>query len=108
MGWLTSLLSLGAGAITATGAFLGVRLTVRQQDRTIRHAQWWRQFEYASGLALDDDPYKRTVGLRILKGLAESDIAGMDELRMLDAFHRRLVVEEEEPSARAKGDPGDA
>jgi hypothetical protein len=106
--WLTSLLSLGAGVITATGAFLGVRLTVKQQERITRQSQWWRQFEHASQLALDEHVHKRTVGLRMLKGLAESDIAGIDELRMLDAFHRRLVVEDEEPSARAKGDPSDA
>jgi hypothetical protein len=106
--WLAALLSLGTGLITAIAATLGVRLTVRQQERMARLAEWSQLFASAREYALDQDPLKRAIGLAMLERLAESQAAGPDELRIIDTFNRMLEGEDEAKPLRAKGDSADA
>jgi hypothetical protein len=90
VGWLAALLSLLTGMVTASAALVGVRLTVRQQERATRLAEWSNRFDCAREYALDEDPLKRAIGFAMLERLAESEAAGPDELRILDAFNRML------------------
>ena len=95
MGWLASLLSFGTGLVTATAALLGVRLTVRQQEQSIRRAEWSQLFASAREYALDPDPTRKAIGNAMLERLAESPLAGPDELQIIDAFNRMLAAEGE-------------
>lgn len=107
--WLQVLLSLGAGLITASGALLGVRFTVRGNDRATeqrdvaslreteqrelaaRREEWWRRFMWAAELTWDESKRKRVVGLQLITKLAESELAGKDDCLLLDAFQERLL-----------------
>src|SRR3712207_6620969 len=64
--WVQAGLSLAVGLLTATGALVGVRFSVRGGDRATqqrelaaRREEWWRRFTWASELALDESPSKR-------------------------------------------------
>lgn len=87
--WLQTGLSLAVGLLTAGGALVGVRLSVRGTNR----AEWWRRFTWAADLALDDSPVKRVVGLKLLAKLAQSDLAQQDDYRLIDVFQERVLDE---------------
>lgn len=87
--WLQTGLSLAVGLLTAGGALIGVRLSVRGNNR----AEWWRRFTWAADLALDDSPVKRVAGLKLLTKLAQSDLAQRDEYLLLDVFQGRVLDE---------------
>lgn len=108
--WLPAIMSLVAGLLSAGGAFLGVRLTVRGTDRATNQRalasrrdiaqrelaasreEWWRRFTWAAELTLDDEARtKRTAGLQLLTKLAQSDLAGHDEWVLLDVFQQRVL-----------------
>ena len=90
--------SLAVGLLTATGAFLGVRFSVRGNDRATeqrelatRREEWWRRFTWASELALDESPAKRVAGLKLLAKPAQSELAARDEWELLDVFQGRVL-----------------
>src|SRR5262249_19516831 len=85
--WLQAGLSLGIGLLTAGGALLGVRLSVRGSNR----AEWWRRFTWAADLALDSSAVKRVAGLKLLTKLAQSDLAQRDDYLLLDVFQGRVL-----------------
>jgi hypothetical protein len=85
--WLQISLSLAAGLLTAGGALLGVRLSVRGSNR----AEWWRRFTWVADLAHDDLSGKRMIGLELLAKLAQSSLAQRDDYLLLDAFHERVL-----------------
>jgi hypothetical protein len=96
--WLQAGLSLSAGLITGAGALVGVRLSIRANDRSTvqrelaaRREEWWRRFTWAAELALDQSPAKRATGLEMLVKLAQSDLAQRDECLLLDAFQERVL-----------------
>jgi hypothetical protein len=88
--WLQTGLSLVAGLLTAGGALIGVRLSVRGHNRT---KWWWRQFTWAADLALDNSPVKRVAGLKALTTLAQPDLAQRDTYLLLDVFPERVLDE---------------
>jgi hypothetical protein len=77
--WLQIGLSLVVGLLTAGGALVGVRLSVRGNNR----AEWWRRFTWAAGLALDNSSVKRVAGLKLLAQLAQADLAQQDDYLLL-------------------------
>jgi hypothetical protein len=87
--WLQTGLSLVVGLLTAGGALVGVRLSVRGNNR----AEWWRRFTWAAGLALDNSSVKRVAGLKLLTKLAQSDLAQQDDYLLLDVFQGRVLDE---------------
>jgi hypothetical protein len=87
--WLQIVLSLVAGLLTAGGAFIGVRLSVRGSNR----AEWWRRFTWAADLALDISPVKRVAGLKLLAALAQSDLAQPNDYPLLSVFQERVLDE---------------
>ncbi|WP_328645344.1 hypothetical protein OHS58_35270 [Amycolatopsis sp. NBC_00348] len=96
--WVQAGLSLLAGVLTAGAAVVGVRFSVRGNDRATeqrelaaRREEWWRRFVWASELALDDQPAKRVVGLKLLAKLAQSELAQRDECLLLDVFQGRVL-----------------
>ncbi|GAA4529368.1 hypothetical protein [Amycolatopsis samaneae] len=96
--WLQAGLSLLVGLLTAGGAFVGVRHTVRGNDRATeqrelaaRREEWWRRFTWAAELALAESPAKRVTGLKLLTELAQSDLAQHDECVLLDVFQDRVL-----------------
>lgn len=96
--WLQVGLSLGVGVLTAVGALVGVRFTVRGNDRATeqrelaaRREEWWRRFEWAAALAMDESPTKRVAGLKLLTKLAQSELAQQDECTLLDVFQGRVL-----------------
>jgi hypothetical protein len=96
--WFQTGLSLLVGLLTAGGALVGVRLTVRGNDRSTQQRElaasreeWWRRFTWAAQLALDDSPAKRVAGLKLLAKLGQSDLAQNDECMLLDVFQGRVL-----------------
>ncbi|WP_326565328.1 hypothetical protein VSH64_26135 [Amycolatopsis rhabdoformis] len=96
--WWQAGLSLLVGLLTAAGAFLGVRLSVRANDRatvqrelSARREEWWRRFTWAAELALDESPVRRVTGLKLLAKLAQSELAERDECLLLDVFQGRVL-----------------
>ncbi|MBQ0994859.1 hypothetical protein KBX08_32930 [Micromonospora sp. H61] len=90
------------GLIAAVGAFVGVRLSVRGNDRATvqrdiaaRREEWWRRFTWAAELAHDDSPASRAAGLRVLTQLALSELSQRDEHLILHAFPAPVLRESE-------------
>lgn len=91
-------LSLCIGLLTAAGALAGVRWSVRGNDRATtqrelaaRREEWWRRFTWAAELAMDPAQTRRVVGLKLLAGLAKSELAQRDECHLLDVFQSRVL-----------------
>ena len=102
--WIPVVASLVAALCGGAGALVGVRLSVKGNDRataqrelSARREEWWRRFTWAAELALDESETKRVAGLKILTKLAESDLAQRDECLLLDAFHERILDELSDP-----------
>ncbi|MGW3999268.1 hypothetical protein [Amycolatopsis sp. NPDC004772] len=96
--WVQAGAALVVGLLTATGAFVGVRFSVRGNDRATeqrelagRREEWWRRFTWASELALSESPAKRVAGLKLLAKLAQSELATRDEWELLDVFQGRVL-----------------
>lgn len=96
--WLQVVLPLAVGVLSAGGAILGIRHTVRGNDRATgqrelagRREEWWRRFTWAAELALDESPAKRVAGLKLLATLARSELAEADECQLLDVFQGRVL-----------------
>lgn len=62
-----------------------------QRENQARREEWWRRFQYAMELALDQDPQRSAIGNRILEALVNSDLAGNDELDAVDAVFDQIV-----------------
>lgn len=96
--WLQIVLPVVVGMLTAGGAFLGVRHSVRGNDRATeqrefaaRREEWWRRFTWAAELSLDDSDAKQEAGLLLLAELAKSDLAQREECLLLYVFQARLL-----------------
>jgi hypothetical protein len=98
--WMQASMSLVVGLLTASGAWLGVRHSVRGNDRATeqrelaaRREEWMRRFMWAAELAQHESTDKRVTGLRLLEALAESELAQRDECLLLDVFQKRVLDE---------------
>ncbi|WP_040407656.1 hypothetical protein [Amycolatopsis nigrescens] len=98
--WLQAGLSLLVGLLTAGGAWIGVRHSVRGNDRATQQRElaaqreeWWRRFTWAAELARDRSMASRTLGLELLTALAQSDLTQHDEWQLLDVFQQRVLEE---------------
>ncbi|WP_143267018.1 hypothetical protein [Amycolatopsis thailandensis] len=104
MTWLTPVLALVAGLLTAGAAFLGVRVTVRQKEQSEGRSEWRARLQMAQELYWSSDVEKRLAGIGILDVLAESDLAGPDELRMIEVFLKPILRQPPPPEDLEAGD----
>ncbi|OXM54912.1 hypothetical protein [Amycolatopsis alba] len=103
MTWLTPVLALVAGLLTAGAAFFGVRVTVRQKEQSESRSEWRARFQMAQELYWSSDAEKRLAGLGIFDVLAESDLAGPDELRMIEVFLRPILQQPQQAEEPENG-----
>ena len=99
---LEELAQLGpvATGIAATVALVVGIATIIQRARADGRSEWWRRTQWALDLTLHDDPARQEVGLRALQHLAESNLAGREEARMLEAAWKvPLMAEDDQPLA---------
>jgi hypothetical protein len=86
------------GLLTAGGALVGVRMNGRVSDRATeqreaqgRREEWSKRFYEVLAYVIDESPRKRAAGLYLMSALAESDLAGPDELRLMEALADRVL-----------------
>lgn len=96
-GWQIAITAV-LGVLSTSGAFAGARMGARANDRATaqrelaaRREEVWRRFTWAADLALDESTDKRVIGLKTMIELAKSDLLEEDDLRLLDAFHQRVL-----------------
>ncbi|TJY69430.1 hypothetical protein E4J89_10920 [Arthrobacter sp. CAU 1506] len=114
-GW-DVLASLGPLAIllaAVIAAFIGWRSTQTQAEAS-RRAQWWERAEWALDASMSSSLDRRVVGLGVLTLLAESNLAGEEEARILqvasnDSLAQKVTalgdVEAKQPTTRVSGLP---
>jgi hypothetical protein len=112
-GW-DVLASLGPLAIllaAVIAAFIGWR-SMQTQAEANRRAQWWERAEWALDASMSSSMDRRVIGLGVLTLLAESSLAGEEEVRILqvasnDSLAQKVTaledVEAKQPAARASG-----
>jgi hypothetical protein len=85
-----------ATLVVATVAlFVGLR-TIRQRDLADRRDQWWKRFAWANELTLGDDLAAQDLGLDVLELLVRSELAGREELEILEAGLTAALVRRED------------
>lgn len=96
--WLQIASTFVVGFLTAGGALLGVRLNGRVGDRATeqremqgRREEWSKRFYEILAYVVDESPQKRTAGLHLMSALAESELAGPDELKLMQALADRVL-----------------
>lgn len=85
--WWQILAALGPLAVligAGIAAYVGWR-TLKQKAAADDRAEWWRRTQWALDAVYSGDARRGTVGLKVLKVLAESDLAGPGELAVLEA-----------------------
>jgi hypothetical protein len=83
------------GAIVA--GVIGWR-TLRQKAEADNRAEWWRRTQWALDAVYSGDKKRGTIGLKVLKVLGESPLAGSGELAVLEAASERPL----DSAARAR------
>ena len=84
---------------------------MQTQAEANRRAQWWERAEWALDASMSSSMDRRVIGLGVLTLLAESSLAGEEEVRILqvasnDSLAQKVTALEDEakqPSARASG-----
>ncbi|WP_131818723.1 hypothetical protein [Mycobacteroides abscessus] len=72
--------------ITALMVYSSTSGATAQREQQARREQWWVRFEFAMTLALDSEQTrKQRVGFRAIQVLANSPLAGPDELVVVNA-----------------------
>ncbi|RSN39105.1 hypothetical protein DMC64_38865 [Amycolatopsis sp. WAC 04197] len=96
--WLQVGATFLVGVLTATGALLGVRMNGRVGDRATeqreaqgRREEWSKRFYEILAYVVDESPRKRAAGLHLMSALAESDLAGPDELKLMGVLADRVL-----------------
>lgn len=73
-------------ALTALMVYSATWGATGQREQQSKREEWWRRFEFAMTLALDSEQTrKQRVGFRAIQVLANSPLAGPDELVVVNA-----------------------
>lgn len=85
--WWQVLATLGPLAVLLGAVLAGVIgwRTLKQKTEADNRAEWWRRTQWALDAAYSGDKKKATVGLKVLRVLGESGLAGVGELAVLEA-----------------------
>lgn len=62
------------------------REATRQKEDAAKREEWWRRFEWAAQLSMDESSAVKARGLRLLLILRHSPLAGPDEQGLMYAF----------------------
>lgn len=96
--WLQLGASLFIGVMTAGGALLGVRMNAHvgergtvQRELQARREEWSKRFFEALSYVADESPRKREIGLGLMEALAQSELAGPDERRLMEISAQRVL-----------------
>jgi hypothetical protein len=96
--WLQLVSTFLVGVLTAGGALLGVRMNGRVGDRATdqrelqgRREEWSKRFYEILAYVVDESPRKRAAGLHLMSGLAESELAGPDERKLMEVLADRVL-----------------
>jgi hypothetical protein len=96
--WWQTLAALGPLAVllgTGIAAFVGWR-TLRQKAGADNRAEWWKRTQWALDSSYSGDKKRGTVGLKVLKVLGESELAGPGELAVLETAWEKPLKDAEE------------
>jgi hypothetical protein len=69
--------------------------TLRQKAVADNRAEWWKRTQWALDAVHSGDKKRGTVGLKVLKVLAESELAGKGELAVLEAAWEKPLSDAE-------------
>jgi hypothetical protein len=75
-------LAVAFGAVVA--GIIGWR-TLKQRAEADNRAEWWKRAQWALDAVYSGDKKRGTIGLKVLKVLGESELAGRGELAVLEA-----------------------
>ncbi|MDQ0822463.1 hypothetical protein QFZ79_000200 [Arthrobacter sp. V4I6] len=85
--WWQILAALGPLAVllgAVVAAYVGWR-TLKQKAEADNRAEWWKRTQWALDAVYSGDKKRGTIGLKVLKVLGESELAGDGELAVLEA-----------------------
>ena len=85
--WWQILAALGPLAVLLGALVAGVIgwWTLKQKAEADNRAEWWKRTQWALDAVYSGDQKRGTIGLKVLKVLAESELAGDGELAVLEA-----------------------
>ena len=89
--WWQILAALGPLAVLLGALVAGVIgwWTLKQKAESDNRAEWWKRTQWALDAVYSGDKKRGTIGLKVLKVLAESELAGDGELAVLEAASER-------------------
>lgn len=93
--WWQILAALGPLAVllgAGIGGFFAWR-TLKQKAEADNRSEWWKRTQWALDAVYSGDKKRGTVGLKVLKVLGESDLAGTGELAVLEAAWEKPLDE---------------
>ena len=89
--WWQILAALGPLAVLLGALIAGVIgwRTLKQKAEADNRAEWWKRTQWALDAVYSGDKKRGTIGLKVLKVLGESELAGEGELAVLEAASER-------------------
>ncbi|MCB5274715.1 hypothetical protein BJG92_02252 [Arthrobacter sp. SO5] len=99
--WWQILAALGPLAVLLGALVAGVIgwRTLKQKAEADNRAEWWKRTHWALDAVYSGDTKRGTIGLKVLKVLGESELAGEGELAVLEAASERPL----DQAAQARG-----
>lgn len=103
--WWQILAALGPLAVLLGAVVAGVIgwRTLNQRAEADNRAEWWKRTQWALDAVYSGDKKRGTIGLKVLKVLGESELAGDGELAVLEAASEKPLNQ----AAQARFDDDD-
>ena len=76
LGFITAVAAVAAALL----AWWAGKQATGQRELQARREEWWRRFQWATGLAISADERQSRIGLALLVALSDSSLASHDEL----------------------------
>ncbi|MEC5180556.1 hypothetical protein [Arthrobacter sp. CG_A4] len=91
--WWQILAALGPLAVILGAVIAGVIgwRTLEQKAEADNRAEWWRRTQWALDAVYSGDTNRGTIGLKVLKILGDSELAGDGELAVLEAASEKSL-----------------
>ena len=95
--WWQILTALGPLAVLISALIAGIigYNTLKQKAVADNRAEWWKRTQWALDAVYSGDKKQAAVGLKVLKVLGESELAGTGELAVLEAAWEQPLHEAE-------------